>query len=488
MRFYKICLIVSIVFSGTVSWAQRKLRSLSDELRYYEDVSLLPFYQDNAISGQESTYDRTGGNNDGFKGTYSFIRKDTDGRLVLFEQKGPGVIQRIWTPTPTADTLDIYIDNLSLPLISVCYTDLFSGKVFPFVQPLCGSGAGGYYSYFPILFNKACKIVCRGKALKFHQVQYKLFAGDSKVESFNGKLSDADKKTLSRIASLWEKGLARDRKEKQIIQPITLQPGERLPVFQLMKGGRIVSLEMETEPGTSTVMDSIRLQAKWDDSSSMAIDCSVADFFGYANGQPAMQGLLVGTHVNTHYCYLPMPFMRSALLILTNQSQQAIQLKVRVRYRLQKQNNIREGKLYVNRQENELAAGDPSHLFLSVIGKGHYVGTILWAKGLKPGDTGFFEGDDSTVVDGKFMIHGTGSEDYFNGGWYNIKGRWDSARSFPLSGCIGYSLPLSFTGGYRFYLGDKLPFTRSFFHAIEHGRQNNDEAVRYKSLAFYYAP
>ena len=37
-----------------------------------------------------SSYDRTGGNNDGFGGQYSFVRKE-EGGLVLADLKGPGV-------------------------------------------------------------------------------------------------------------------------------------------------------------------------------------------------------------------------------------------------------------------------------------------------------------------------------------------------------------------------------------------------------------
>ena len=41
-----------------------------------------------------SSYDRTGGNDDGFSGKYSFVRKEKNG-LVLADLKGPGVIYRI---------------------------------------------------------------------------------------------------------------------------------------------------------------------------------------------------------------------------------------------------------------------------------------------------------------------------------------------------------------------------------------------------------
>ncbi len=49
-----------------------------------------------------SSYDRKGGNDDGFNGTYSKIRVE-DGNSVLAELDGPGVIQRIWFTHTTGE-------------------------------------------------------------------------------------------------------------------------------------------------------------------------------------------------------------------------------------------------------------------------------------------------------------------------------------------------------------------------------------------------
>jgi hypothetical protein len=76
--------------------------------------------------------------------------------------QGAGVINRIWTPTPSEDTLDFYIDD-GQPSFSIKYLDFISGKKFPFISPLCGNQLGGYYSYLPIPFSKHCKIVYQRK-------------------------------------------------------------------------------------------------------------------------------------------------------------------------------------------------------------------------------------------------------------------------------------------------------------------------------------
>ena len=51
-------------------------------------LDLLPRFKRSVRIGSFSSYDRTGGNDDGFSGAYSFVRKDEEG-LVLAELDGP---------------------------------------------------------------------------------------------------------------------------------------------------------------------------------------------------------------------------------------------------------------------------------------------------------------------------------------------------------------------------------------------------------------
>ncbi len=113
----------------------KMMHSLSEELRAFYEIGSLPEYLDSTFCAQVSSYDTTGNNDDGFSGTYSFLKRNADGSLVIFDRKGSGVINRIWTPTPTEDTLDFFIDDDSHPAFSIEYTDLFSGKKYPFVAP-----------------------------------------------------------------------------------------------------------------------------------------------------------------------------------------------------------------------------------------------------------------------------------------------------------------------------------------------------------------
>jgi hypothetical protein len=167
------------------TFAPVRTHTLAEELRSIYDIRLLPQYRDGSLVAQTSSYDTTGGNDDGFSGRYSFLKRKADSTLVIFQVKGKGVINRIWTPTPNADTLDFYIGQVNVPTFSISFQDLFSGKQFPFVGPLCGNQVGGYYCYLPIPFEDGCTIVSRGKKIQFHQIQYRLYNDPLPVKNFS---------------------------------------------------------------------------------------------------------------------------------------------------------------------------------------------------------------------------------------------------------------------------------------------------------------
>jgi hypothetical protein len=233
------------------------------------------------------------------------------------------------------------------------------------------------------------------------------------------------------------------------------------------------------------------IRITWDGEKTPAVFCPVADFFGYAFGAVSMQSLLLGSQDDKAYCFFPMPYDRSAKIELIQRDQGSssripVSVKAKIWYSADKRESAREGKFYAQWHKNSPVSHGQPHALADIKGKGHYVGTLLQAQGLKAGMTIFFEGDDSTSIDGNFRLHGTGSEDYFNGGWYAMMDRWDDKMCLPLHGSLGYSLPFCRTGGYRLYLSDKLSFEKSFFQSIEHGPVGNDFPADYTSLGLYY--
>ncbi len=494
MRLIFLCMLLC---DATCLFSQKAI-TVIDELQNFYNISELPSYRSNTYSAQVSSYDTTGGNNDGFGGQYSFIRRNTDSSLVIFDVKGTGVVNRIWTPTPTRDTLDFYIDDAKQPTLSINYVDLFSGKVYPFVQPLCGNQLGGYYCYYPILFQKHCVIVSRGKKLMFHQIGYRLYNKGATVQPFTTNNSNDIKNALNSIGILWstnEVGKAKtialsNTGIKTSDTSFSINPGDTKQAFSMNTGGRITGIEISPSSSFASLYKNIIMRVFWDDEKTPAIDCPVADFFGFAFGKPSMQGLLIGSENNTCYSFLPMPFDKKARIEFSYLNAKdsvlsKIDLNAKIYYTLQPRNADKEGKFYAYRNSGRTKDGEP-HVFLNIQGKGHYVGSVLQAQGVRTGMTIFFEGDDSTVIDSEMRFHGTGSEDYFNGGWYALLNRWDSRMSLPLHGALDYSLAFARTGGYRFFLSDKISFEKTIYQSIEHGGEHNAIPGLYTSVSYFY--
>lgn len=493
----KLFRLLSLTFLLTIPSAvfSQKNYRWTDELSLLKRIDKMPQYRTGDYVEAFSSYDRTHGNDDGFNGTYSFLRKE-DGKLVIAEMEGPGVIERIWTPTPNETMLYFYFDGKKEAGLKIKFSDLFSGKVYPFVKPICGNEVGGYYCYLPITYRKSCKIVYDGPKLEFYQINYRSLKG-RKVETFSNEFSDSDRQLVDDVCSLlgtdspsmtlFEQGKSAGVKTQE--KEVTLNAGDNKNILNLDAPGRIVGIQIDG--GTSFDGDNkdVILSAKWDDDATEAIYAPLQDFFGYAFGHGAMRGLLMGKQGNDNYCYMPMPFDKSARMNLIYKKrggyQPTIIAKVKIYYTSEGR-AADEGKFYTVWKREKAPLGE-YYKFLQTQGRGHYVGTILQSQGLRPGMTLFFEGDDSTHVDGKMRIHGTGSEDYFNGGWYALLDRWDRGISLPLHGSLDYSLPMARTGGYRFHITDKMPYEKEIYHGMEHGGQNNDFPVDYTSVAMYYA-
>jgi len=468
----------------------RDSADVASELRALYRVDLLPRYRTGSRVAQVSSYDTTGGNDDGFDGTYSYVRKEGDAR-VLAELEGPGVVERIWTPTPSERMVAFYFDGESEPRLRLPFIDLFSGRVPPFVRPVVGNEVGGYYSYLPIPYARSLKIVYEGDDIRFHQIQFRSLPRGSDVSSFRTPLPADAQAELERVADAWGRAGDHPWAEGAVFvteRAFDVPSGASTELFRMDHGGRIVGIEVERPAGAPPPGPGVLLEARWDGEPTPAILSPADDLFGYAFGAPAAQGYLLGSEDGRDYVYLPMPFERSAVLTLRVLSSEDAPARgtARVFYTDAPRDPDTEGRLYATwRREVGPAEGEP-YLLLDARGRGHQVGTLLQAQGLEPGMTVFFEGDDVTEVDGEMRIHGTGSEDYFNGGWYALLDRWDRGMSLPLHGALDYSLPLSRTGGYRFYMADKVSFEEHLRQTIEHGPEGNRVPVDYTSVTFHY--
>jgi hypothetical protein len=266
---------------------------------------------------------------------------------------------------------------------------------------------------------------------------------------------------------------------------LSVEPQATRQVFQADQGGRIVGLRFSPASSMAGKARDLRLKISFD-GDAPAVECPLGDFFGYAWGQPAMQSLLVGTSGETNYCYFPMPFDRRAVVEVVSERAAPVELRAEV-WHAAVPRAADEGKFYALwRRENPTKLGQP-YTFIETEGRGHLVGVVLQSQGFESGKTLFFEGDDQTTIDGELVIHGTGSEDFFNGGWYDVPDRWEKRLSFPLSGCLGYAKHLGRTGAYRLFLGDAYAYRKSLRQTIEHAGEKNSIPTDYCSVTYLYS-
>ena len=463
-------------------------------------LDLLPRLKRSVSVGLVSSYDRSGGNDDGFSGKYSFVRKEPGG-LVLADLEGPGAVYRIHTPTPTDDVVAFYFDGEAAPRLRLKVVELFDGTRPPFLSPLADSGAGGYTSYVPLTYRRSLKIVLEAETFQFYDLNYATFPADLDLPSYEDPPSAEFLAKVEKAGALLRRagadvsdalappGAALARKTVKA----ALAPGRSVTLFEGRAPGRIVGLRLGPAEALAGAGRDVVLRAYWDGAAEPAIDCPAGDLFGFSFGEPAARALLLGTGDDGRgYLHFPMPFERSARLELVSERDAAaaggspIEIEAEI-VTAPVGKAADEGRFYARwRRENPCVPGEP-YTFLRARGRGHVVGVALQAQGIETGGTLFFEGDDRVVIDGHAAVLGTGSEDSFNGGWYDVPGRWERRLSLPLSGCLDYRKPLARTGGYRLFLGDAYAFVESIDYTIEHGPEGNAVPTDYASVVYFYA-
>jgi hypothetical protein len=406
------------------------------------------------------------------------------GNWVLAEMEGPGSITRIWVTGRDAGEwcakingrVQIFIDSKDVPAIDLPIEDLF-GKTEPFVPPLAGPTSGGWVSYVPIPFSRYCKVMvtdhkdnyahrhnAAGETVPqlYYHVCWRKAPIGSKVQPFSMALSEKRKKLLKQAAAgtAWTDSTA-DAKS------FTIAPGKTVEVFKAEGQGRIGELSLACPDAQG-----LWLTAYWDGSNKPAIDAPARMFFSEGLEPRPFKSLPLQFDGKVHECRFPMPFAAGASVCLRNTTDKDIQLAVNVKTQhggnLKTRFHARYIDQFLREKEPDLVVLDTHN------GPGHFVGMSI----LIP--SSFLEGNESISVDGaKPGWVGTGTEDYFNGGWYFCFGPYDQ----PFSGCI--HMGGGYVAAYRFHLGDCVPFAKSINVSIEHGAAN-DASGRARGVVYWY--
>ncbi|MFQ6097160.1 MAG: glycoside hydrolase family 172 protein, partial [Armatimonadota bacterium] len=402
-------------------------------------------------------------------------------------EKGPGCIYRFWSANP-GGTLRIYIDDDEKPVLKWRWTDLFTAGVRPFEAPFVGHLAGGWFSYVPIPYRRRCKITVEGYDPRFYQITYFTFPEATDVDGFRMRLTAAETHRLEEAVRAWNAAGPEDVEKRPSLRVMKgeqrVEPGAVLTLDDIEGPGVIRQIVLELEASARFIQRQVVIRAFWDDEDSPSILCPVGDFFASGWGQQEAVGLPIGTRHGVYYCRFPMPFARRARLEIENQSAGPIERAAfSVAYEPTSRLTPDTARFHAQwRRENPTERGKDFEI-LRADGRGHYVGCNLSMQGLSAPGLGFLEGDEMIYVDGArdaADYNGTGTEDYFNGGWY-----FGTTISLPLHGCTVLDEQRGRCAAYRYHITDCVPFRSQIRVVIEHGHASQVLAD-YAGVAYWY--
>lgn len=302
-----------------------------------------------------------------------------------------------------------------------------------------------------------------------------LFSPCFSHDQFSGMLPVLTSSKIVQISSYDREG-----KNKDFVQ---ISPRGKANIMDIKGAGSISRIWLTIATPDPYYMRTVVIRMFWDGEESPSVEAPVGDFFGVGFAKYLhYNSLYLGMTSGGFYTYFPMPFEKSSRIEIHNNSPFGI---AAFYYHIQyyKLDKLpADTPRFHAKFKREKVKGMDNYVILDAKGKGFYTGTVLSMKGSKP-DLAFLEGDEMIYVDGENFpsIHGTGTEDYFNSGWYFNQGTFASL----FHGLTIKDEKAGMISAYRFHILDAIPFHSSIKVTVEHGAENT-EPGDYSSVAYWY--
>lgn len=422
-------------------------------------------------------FDRSGGNADGFGGTYSVRYVDERGEQVIFDERGPGVLRTLWFTSAIDGNsplglgpLRFYFDDEDTPRLEVDADALFGGKMAPFVEPLVASNArstGGFASWAPLPFRARLRVTTSRRP-GFVQLHHDVFPPDWDIASYVPGTTDTA--TIARF-----------------IAGTSSLPLEEVPLETTRAGAGIVDVLrfVPAAPVTDAALARARIVLAFDGAPTPQVDVPLPLFFGSARGVAPVLSVAWTMQSSLFESRLPMPFWNGVRFAVTG-----LPGKLYIHVGPQRWTPAEAGHLEVRVHEEETSARQ-DFVYADSTGTGKIVATVLGVDPERAENKQWWEGDLRTCVDDSRSpsIHGTGHEDDHLGGWSNEF----LLRSFslPMQGAPRTDIydpdpKVQINGATTLYrLWPGIPFYRSIRHSTEHGT-GNGRTAHYAAATFLY--
>lgn len=441
-------------------------------------------------AAQISSFDRSGGNDDGNR-RWAYLEYARDTRtFTVFRSVGPGALLRLWM-TGWRNPAELEFLSDGVPTLSAGVLELFGGAHPAFPAAYVGDetvSSGGFYSYRPILYDRELEVrthsVSRYIQWTYHRYAH---AGTPQENTLR----------MRRFRSSLEAARA------EPVRSAEVAPGaEHLLFATESNGGVIQQLRLTIVPGTvvgaesgaaATVLDQLWLTIAADGAAAPQVNVPVAHYFGgVPNGEP-VTSLVVSSQTvdrtHTLSSRLPIPFGRRCRISLVNRSDARVAVtgRVTVAGAPQMASYLTTGLTGHLQAGYAAGATEPGRdmRLAQLAGHGRLAGVVLRLSSNDPERRQILEGDERIFVDGEQTpsLHGTGTEDFFNGGWYYRMGTF----SQPWHGNPSHVVDVTgdHTTQFRFLVSDPVPFSRSLTFSMEHGPRN-DEPGHFAATVFWY--
>lgn len=461
-----------------------------------ERFDQLPVLLEGTQVRQVSSYDRSGGNDDGFNGTYSALYVDEGGEYVLFDEIGSGCLYRFWMTYGTSPAsyssyrLRFYFDNEPEPRLDLSIADFFDGVGAPLEFPMVGpfsKSSHGCYCYLPFPYRERLKITLSGSP-RFYSMTYHRFDSAGDIVSWIGN------EDRSSVMAQWN-AVGSDPKptnlDMRVSGSLSIAAGATGTLFRTEGAGVVQGIKLDPSPSSTNILSNVWIQMAWDDA-GFAVDVPIGDFFGSGKNEINVTSLPIGMKTSgSWYCYFPMPFWASAEIRIVNKgSESLIAMPFEVQYATNVYERAKSGYFCARFHKETFGDNGADFNFIDEKGRGHVVGVSLFMESSGAGgymDMNYLEGDERAYVDGSLSpsIHGTGAEDYFNAGWYFNQGVFSRPyHGHPWKDQFHTNSP-NYTQAYRFHLSDMIPFNSSVKFGMEHGDGNISPGT-FSSVTYFY--
>jgi len=425
------------------------------------------------------------------------IRKEGD-QVVMAEMEGPGCIWRIWSAAAKKGRVKIYLDGQTEPAIDLPFEKYFSGDTAPMPYPMLSynlnrMGCSGQNLYFPIPFEKSCKVLAEQDWGNYYHFTYGTFPKGIRLPTFSAALASENAVALQRVNDFLQEHQGSDPagkrpSEESVTKSVNAAARQTVRVAELTGPRAITAIRVKTafkdRDDEMAGLRGMALSITWDGQSRPAVWTPLGDFFGTAPGENLYKSLATGMTKDGYYAYWYMPFARSAVVELVNDDAVDRKLQFDVVSAPLGRPFDGLGHFHAKWHRDTVALSQdrwPDWVMLQTQGRGRFCGVMLHVWNPRGGWWG--EGDEKFFVDGeKFpSTFGTGSEDYFGYAWCNpgLFQRPNHCQTMT-EGNKGHQSVL------RWHVSDNVPFQTSLEACIEKYYRNEDRGTLYACLPVWY--